>query len=93
VIGTNRASADETVDRLLEDYRAGQLIDPAREISALDGFLRGRQPEHVSNAGWSRIDSVERDAGAEQGPAGGQICGGLRPRAGCQRVIPDRGSI
>lgn len=67
VIGTNRGCANETVDRLVEDFRAGQLPDPARETSALNDFLHGRQPEQVSNTGWSRIDSAEREAGARRG--------------------------
>ena len=67
VIGTNRACAAETVDQLLADYRAGQLSEPQRDTSALNGFLHTRQPDHISNAGWSRIDSAERVAGAQQG--------------------------
>jgi ferredoxin--NADP+ reductase len=67
VIGTNRACASETVDRLLEDYLAGRLTDPPRETSALNDLLRERQPDHISNAGWSRIDRAERAAGARGG--------------------------
>jgi ferredoxin--NADP+ reductase len=67
VIGTNRACAAETVDQLLADYRAGQLAEPQQATSALDAFLRTRQPDHIGNAGWSRIDSAERLAGAQRG--------------------------
>jgi ferredoxin--NADP+ reductase len=77
VIGTNKKDANDTVDRLLEDLAAGRLLDPAPiSDAALLDLVRGRQPELVDYAAWSRIDRHERRLGE---PAG-------RPRVKLTRV-------
>ena len=65
VIGTNKKDATETVDRLLEDARAGRLS--ARGGGTLDELLVERGVEVVSYTGWERIDAVEKARGEPQG--------------------------
>jgi ferredoxin--NADP+ reductase len=77
VIGTNKKDANETVERLLEDLAAGRLLDPEPiSDSALEEFVRERQPQLVDYAGWQAIDRHERALGE---PAG-------RPRVKLTRV-------
>jgi ferredoxin--NADP+ reductase len=66
VIGTNRACANETIERLLADYRTGQLPTPREALSELYDLLQHRQPNRIGNAGWSHIDAAERRLGAQQ---------------------------
>lgn len=68
-IGTNKSCAAETVHTLVADYNAGLLPDPTQRSSALDRFVRGRQPKVVDAAGWRTIDAAEVARG-----------GGRRPR-------------
>jgi ferredoxin/flavodoxin---NADP+ reductase len=64
VIGTNKKDANETVERLLEDLAAGELLDPEPiDDDALEGFIRERQPELVDYEGWVRIDRHEQERG------------------------------
>jgi ferredoxin--NADP+ reductase len=66
VIGTNKKDATETVERLLEDARAGKLVesDPTQTLEAL---LDAKNAAYVEYAGWQAIDAAERAAG---GPLG-----------------------
>jgi ferredoxin--NADP+ reductase len=66
VIGTNKKDATETVEKLLEDARAGVL--PAREDEgSLEELLAERDVEAVLYAGWEAIDAAERAVGEPQG--------------------------
>jgi ferredoxin/flavodoxin---NADP+ reductase len=66
VIGTNRKDANETVDLLLEDARAGLLArDPA--APGLESLLVEHGVELVEYAGWEAIDLQERTLGEPQG--------------------------
>ncbi len=67
VIGTNRKCAQETVDLLLDDLRAGLLPEPSREPAALLDLLAERGVTVVDYAGWERIDAHERATGEPQG--------------------------
>ncbi|AFM19115.1 NADPH-dependent glutamate synthase beta chain-like oxidoreductase [Mycolicibacterium chubuense NBB4] len=69
-IGTNKSCATETVHNLVADYNDGLLSEPAHTGSALDRFVRGRQPAVIDAAGWKAIDAAETARG-----------GGVRPRA------------
>lgn len=65
-LGNNRTCSEETVTHLLTDLE--QSAPRANhERRDLDAFLRSRQPELVSWAGWLAIDRVERARGDEQG--------------------------
>ena len=65
VIGTNKKDATETVERLLEDARAGAL--PPREGGSLEELLADRGVEAVLYEGWQSIDAAERAAGEPHG--------------------------
>ena len=65
VIGTNKKDATETVERLLEDARAGQL--PPRSDRAIDDLLGERGVSAVVYAGWEAIDARERSRGEGEG--------------------------
>ena len=65
VIGTNKKDATETVDRLLEDARAGRL--PTRSGRAIEDLLGDRDVGAVMYAGWEAIDAHERLRGEGEG--------------------------
>jgi ferredoxin/flavodoxin---NADP+ reductase len=63
-IGTNKSCALQTVQRLVDDFNAGQLRDPISKPSALDTLVRARQPAVVDGAGWQAIDAAEVSRGS-----------------------------
>ena len=65
VIGTNKKDATETVDRLLEDARAGRL--PPRSGQAVEDLLADRGVLTVMYPGWEAIDLHERSRGEGAG--------------------------
>jgi ferredoxin--NADP+ reductase len=65
VIGTNKKDANETVELLLADARAGLL--PPRGEGTLEDLLAERGVEPVLYAGWEAIDAAERSAGEPHG--------------------------
>ncbi|WP_174183818.1 4Fe-4S binding protein [Nocardia barduliensis] len=67
VIGSNRLDSAETVERLVADFIAGELADPAGDRAALETLIRRRQPDLVDRAGWKAIDQAEKAAGAAAG--------------------------
>ncbi|TRW82152.1 ferredoxin [Mycolicibacterium sp. 018/SC-01/001] len=67
-IGTNKSCAAETVHSLVADYNAGLLAEPGHRPSALDRFVRGRQPKVVDAAGWRAIDAAEVARGRGERP-------------------------
>jgi ferredoxin--NADP+ reductase len=66
-IGTNKSCAQETVNALVDDYNDGRLPDPVAGLPALDGLIRGRQPQRIDRAGWQAIDTAEITRGAAHG--------------------------
>lgn len=66
-IGTNRACARETVERLVEDHRAGDLPQPRGDGTTLQSLLAARHPEALSADAWRRIDHHEVQAGRPAG--------------------------
>lgn len=65
VIGTNKLDANETVNVVLEDLRAGSPAPVAG--SGLDALLKQRGVRVVSFADWQRLDSTERTRGEAVG--------------------------
>ncbi|MCV7332931.1 FAD-dependent oxidoreductase [Mycobacterium cookii] len=63
-IGTNKSCAAQTVQRLVDDFNAGALAAPTAKSSALDKFVRSRQPDLVDADGWRAIDAAEVARGA-----------------------------
>jgi ferredoxin--NADP+ reductase len=68
IIGTNKKDAAETVQRLLEDVRAGRIQHaPTATAEAVDAFLDERGVRRVVYAGWLAIDALERSRGEPLG--------------------------
>lgn len=65
-IGTNKTCAQESVDRLVEDFNAGMLQDPTDRRS-LEQLLGSRGTTVVDRAAWRRIDTLERRRGLAAG--------------------------
>ena len=61
LIGTNKACAKETTDRLLEDLAT--LPKPAHEISAVDAVLADARVRVVSYDDWRSLDATELERG------------------------------
>jgi len=60
VIGTNKACSVETVEGMLEDFRAGRLLSPtAPEPESAEGMIHARQPDVVSFNEWKKLDALE----------------------------------
>ncbi|HSP37066.1 MAG TPA: FAD-dependent oxidoreductase [Frankiaceae bacterium] len=66
-IGTNRACAGETVDRILDDAAAGVLRPPAAAGRAFERLLRRRGADVIDQRAAAAIDRAERDAGQRSG--------------------------
>ena len=67
ILGTNKRDAEETVNCLLEDLRAGELPAPPRPGRAdLDTLLAERKPDLVTVEGWRAIDGQELDRGRSE---------------------------
>jgi ferredoxin--NADP+ reductase len=68
VIGTNKKCAQETVDHLLEDARAGTLLDPeSPDPGAVDELLGERGVRFISFEDWEAIDQAEVGRGEPHG--------------------------
>ncbi len=74
VIGTNKKDATETVERLLEDARAGRLPPRSEDMGTVDDLLASRGIDVVVYAGWEAIDRLERARGEEQGRPRVKLC-------------------
>jgi ferredoxin--NADP+ reductase len=60
VIGTNKKDAQETVDHLLADVAAGELLEPEDPgAAAIENLLAERKSNFVSFSGWQKIDHAE----------------------------------
>ena len=69
VIGTNKKDAQETVDTLIGDTKAGRVPAPdlAADRGAIVELLAERQPDAVTYQGWEAIDGEERERGKPLG--------------------------
>lgn len=68
VIGTNKACAVETVEQMLEDVRAGNVLSPEQPgADAAERTVRARQPDTFSYEDWLRLDELETERGRERG--------------------------
>jgi ferredoxin/flavodoxin---NADP+ reductase len=69
VIGTNKKDAQETVDNLLADLKAGRLASPhlASDRAAIPELLSERRSDFISYAGWEAIDRAEQERGKPLG--------------------------
>jgi ferredoxin--NADP+ reductase len=67
VIGTNKKCAQETTDRLLEDFAEGLLPVPSASPAELLASLRAGGHKVVDYTGWEAIDAHERALGEPHG--------------------------
>ena len=68
VIGTNKPDATETVERMLEDLKAGTVLPADKPgVVAAERLVRERQPDYVSYEDWLRLDDIETSRGKESG--------------------------
>jgi ferredoxin--NADP+ reductase len=67
IIGTNKPDAQETVEMLVEDLRAGRMRNEVLPTDVFKRFLRERQGEVVSFDDWKYIDMRETTKGEELG--------------------------
>ncbi|MCX2711985.1 FAD-dependent oxidoreductase [Mycolicibacterium sp. J2] len=64
VIGSNRACAEETVERLWQDFDRGLLSRPLPDRGAIGQLLSTRGAERVGWEQWRTIDAEERRRGS-----------------------------
>jgi ferredoxin--NADP+ reductase len=68
VIGTNKPDSVETVEMLLEDLAAGQLLNPTHtRPEAIVDLLDARGVRHVTFADWQILDDIEQKRGEALG--------------------------
>ncbi|MFD6060820.1 FAD-dependent oxidoreductase [Rhodococcus wratislaviensis] len=67
VIGTNKACAAQTVDKLVDDFHAGRLTAPAAGRQEFLRLVADRRPDRIDYDGWKVIDAHERRLGRESG--------------------------
>ena len=66
VIGTNKADANDTIDRVMDDL-AKLPTAPKADSSAIDAVLEARGLTYVSIDGWRVIDQIETMRGSNTG--------------------------
>jgi ferredoxin--NADP+ reductase len=80
VIGTNKKDAQETVNALIEDLRAGRVPDrrppggEAEDVAPIEAVLAERAGDHVTYVGWQAIDRAEVAAGEPHGRPRVKFC-------------------
>ncbi|HXT02313.1 MAG TPA: FAD-dependent oxidoreductase [Elusimicrobiota bacterium] len=69
LIGTNRADSVATVSLMLEDWKAGKLVQtsPNADPAAIVKLLAAKSAAVVSFAQWKALDKLELAAGAARG--------------------------
>ncbi len=68
VIGTNKTCAQETVNLMVEDLKAGRLFEPSdTDPAVVESLVASRQPDYISYADWKKIDAAELAAGEAAG--------------------------
>jgi len=68
IIGTNKPDSIETVESLLEDLKAGKLMDPPDPSrAALERLLRDRGVRYVTFDDWLYLDQLEQQRGQAEG--------------------------
>ncbi len=68
VIGTNKTCAQETVNCMVEDMKAGKLLEPsAPDTAAAAEMVAERQRDIISYTDWGKLDSAELANGEAEG--------------------------
>ena len=64
VVGTNKPDSVETVTCMLEDLRAGSILQPGHpDAASIEQLVQERQPGYFSFADWKRLDALEVERG------------------------------
>ncbi len=66
-IGSNKACAQETVQRILDDLDAAAARRPRAAPSSIETLVAGRCPHAFGLAGWRALDAEERRRGRPDG--------------------------
>jgi ferredoxin--NADP+ reductase len=68
VIGTNKPDAIETVNHMLTDLAAGNILQPAHpEREAATAFVAEHKADYFSYADWLKLDALELENGVAAG--------------------------
>jgi ferredoxin/flavodoxin---NADP+ reductase len=67
MIGSNKRCAQDTVDALLDDRRAGRLPAGTANAETIRATLAARGINIITKTGWHAIDRAEREAGRMHG--------------------------
>ncbi len=68
VIGTNKACAQDTVARMIEDAATGKTLQPADSSpEAAEELLRSRVADLFAWSDWEKLDKLETERGASLG--------------------------
>ncbi len=68
VIGTNKPDAAETVERMLEDFSRGNVLNPNHpSVEEAERLVAARQPRFLSYQDWRKVDQLETARGSAQG--------------------------
>ncbi|MEZ4516977.1 MAG: FAD-dependent oxidoreductase [Chloroflexota bacterium] len=60
VIGTNKPDSAETVELMLEDARAGKVLQPSQpSLEETEADVHDHQPDFISYANWQKLDAYE----------------------------------
>ena len=64
IIGTNKPDAIETVDRFLEDFAEGNVLQPVyTSEAAILALLQARKPSYITFDDWKILDEIELQRG------------------------------
>jgi ferredoxin--NADP+ reductase len=68
IIGTNKPDSQATVEKMLEDLRAGVTLQPtAPQPDAIEALLREQNVSYVTFTDWQIIDEAETERGQQEG--------------------------
>ncbi|MCB9450951.1 MAG: FAD-dependent oxidoreductase [Anaerolineaceae bacterium] len=68
IIGTNKPDSVESMNMLLEDVRAGKLLNPSAPTrAAVESLLKSRKVRYVTFDEWKRLDEMEVQRGEALG--------------------------
>ncbi|HZY41014.1 MAG TPA: NADP oxidoreductase, partial [Anaerolineae bacterium] len=68
VVGTNKPDSVETVTCMLEDLRAGSILQPSSaDAASIEQLVRQRKPDYFSYADWKQLDQLEQERGQAAG--------------------------
>lgn len=68
VIGTNKTCAQETVNMMVEDLKAGKILEPSKTgIDEAASLVSEKSPNAIGYDEWQKIDAIETSKGEAMG--------------------------